>query len=176
VTDYEEPRRQVLRVAEVLLYPPEKVWRVLTDPELIADWLMPNDFKLEAGHRFGIDSDPIRAFGMGGTGYCEVLAFDEGKMLRITWTAAGEDMHRLDSTVTFTVASEETGTRLLIEHDGFHPCGYAVTSSALRTDGCRTSTRHIGEVSATTDAWRAAIRRVGAAAGLAGEVTKGGGD
>jgi uncharacterized protein YndB with AHSA1/START domain len=176
VTDYEEPGRQVLRVEEVLPYPQERVWRVLTDPELIADWLMPNDFKLEAGHRFGIDSDPIRACGLSGTGYCEVLAFDEGKMLRIAWTAAHENSRRLDSTVTFTLAPEGTDTRLLIEHDGFHPCGYSITSSKLRTDGCRTSTRHIGEVSATTDAWRAAIRRVGAAAGLAEEITEGGGD
>lgn len=160
MTDDEEPRRQVLRIEEVLPYSRERVWRVLTDPELIARWLMPNDFRLEAGHRFGIDSDPIRACGLSGTGYCEVLAFDEGKMLRIAWTAAHENSRRLDSIVTFTVAPEGTGTRLLIEHDGFHPCGYTIFSSQLRTDGCRTTTRHVGEVSATTGAWRAAIRRL----------------
>jgi uncharacterized protein YndB with AHSA1/START domain len=86
------------------------VWRALTDPDLIARWLMPSDFTLEAGHRFAIDSDPIRQCGLGGTGHCEVLAFDEGKMLRIAWTAAHETMSRLDSTVTFTVAPEGAGT------------------------------------------------------------------
>jgi uncharacterized protein YndB with AHSA1/START domain len=52
--------RHVLRVEEVLPCPADRVWRALTDPDLIARWLMPNDFKLEAGHRFAIDSDPIR--------------------------------------------------------------------------------------------------------------------
>jgi uncharacterized protein YndB with AHSA1/START domain len=71
--------RHVLRVEEFLPCPKESVWRVLTDPDLIARWLMPNDFKLQAGHRFAIDSDPIRQCGLGGTGHCEVLAFDEEK-------------------------------------------------------------------------------------------------
>ena len=127
MTDNEAARRQVLRVEEFLPCPKEGVWRALTDPDLIARWLMPNDFKLRAGHRFAIDSDPIRRCGLGGTGHCEVLAFDEGKMLRIAWTAADETM----------------------------------------------STRRIGEVPATVEAWRAAIRRVrealsGDAAGRAG--------
>jgi len=59
------------------------VWRALTGLDLIARWLLPNDFRLEAGHRFAVDGDPIRRWGLRGTGHCEVLAFDEGKMLRI---------------------------------------------------------------------------------------------
>jgi uncharacterized protein YndB with AHSA1/START domain len=156
VTDQEAAGRQVLRVEELLPYPKGRVWRALTDPDLIARWLMPNDFRLEVGYRFAIDSDPIRQCGLGGTGHCEVLAFDEGQMLRIAWAAANENMSGLDSTVTFTVAPEGTGTRLLIEHDGFHPCPYKVTG----TGGGRSSTRRIGEVPATVNAWRTAIRRV----------------
>ena len=57
-----------------------------------------------AGHRWAIDSDPIRRCGTGGPGSCEVLAFDEGTMLRIGWTAA-ETMRDLASTVTFTLTS-----------------------------------------------------------------------
>jgi len=81
-------------------------------------------------------------------------------MLRIAWTAARENMSGLDSAVTFTVAPEGVGTRLLIEHDGLHPCPYAVTGIACGPGGCRSSTRRIGEVPATVGAWRAAIRRV----------------
>jgi uncharacterized protein YndB with AHSA1/START domain len=172
VTDNEAARRQVLRVEEFLPCPKERVWRALTDPDLIARWLMPNDFKLQAGHRFAIDSDPIRRCGLGGAGHCEVLAFDEGKMLRIAWTAAGETMSSLDSTVTFTVAPEGAGTRLLIEHDGIHSCLFVITGIGCGPGG-HTSTRRIGEVPATVEAWRAAIRRVwealsGDAAGRAG--------
>jgi len=38
-------------------YPPEKIWRALTQPHLIAEWLMKNDFKLAVGHRFNLRGD-----------------------------------------------------------------------------------------------------------------------
>ncbi len=110
---------------------------------------------------------PIRRCGLGGTGHCEVLAFDEGKMLRIAWRAADENMSGLDSAVTFTVAPEGAGTRLLIEHNGLHPCPYVITGIACGPRGGRTSTRRIGEVPATAGAWRASIRRISEA--LAGD-------
>jgi uncharacterized protein YndB with AHSA1/START domain len=159
VTGQQTARRHVLLVEEFLPCPAGRVWRALADPDLMARWLMPNDFRLEAGHRFAIDSDPIRRCGLGGTGYCEVLAFDEGKMLRIAWAAA-ESMRGLDSAVTFTVAPEGAGTRLLIAHDGLHPCPYVIAGIGCGPGGGRSSTRRIGEVPATVGAWRAAIRRV----------------
>jgi uncharacterized protein YndB with AHSA1/START domain len=152
--------RQVLRVEEVLPCPADRVWRALTDPDLIARWLMPNEFRLEAGHRFAIDSDPIRRCGLGGTGHCEVLAFDQGKMLRIAWRAAHENMSGLDSTVTFTVAPEGAGTRLLIEHDGIHSFLFAIIGIGCGPGGGHKSVRRIGEASATVEAWRATIARL----------------
>ena len=122
----------MLRVEEFLPCPADRVWRALTDPDLIARWLMPNDFRLEAGHRFAIGSDPIRQCGLGGTGHCEVLAFDEGNDAADRLGGGCESMSGLDSAVTFTVAPEEAGTRLLIEHDGLHPCPYAVTEHRVR--------------------------------------------
>lgn len=160
VTGEQTAGRHVLRVEEFLPCPEESVWRALTDPDLIARWLMPNEFRLEAGHRFAIDSDPVRRCGLGGAGYCEVLDFDEGMMLRIAWAAAQETLSGLDSTVTFTVAPEGSGTRLIIEHDGLHPCPYVIGGIACGPRGGRTSNRRIGEVPATTGAWRAAIQRI----------------
>jgi len=33
-------------------HPPEKVWRALTKPLLIEEWLMKKDFKPDQGHHF----------------------------------------------------------------------------------------------------------------------------
>ena len=39
-------------------HPPEKLWRALTQPHLIAEWLMKNDFQPVIGHRFRLRNDP----------------------------------------------------------------------------------------------------------------------
>jgi len=115
----DDPR--AIYVDEFLPHPPEKVWRALTEPELIARWLMPNDFKLEVGRAFTFQGQPIPAAGFGGTGYSEVLDFEPEKMLKIAWRAAPGDPSRLDSTVTFTLEPEGRGTRLFLAHEGFDP-------------------------------------------------------
>ncbi len=38
-------------------YPPEKIWRALTQPHLIEEWLMKNDFKPVVDHRFNLRAD-----------------------------------------------------------------------------------------------------------------------
>ena len=38
-------------------FPPEKIWRALTQPHLIEEWLMKNDFKPVADHRFNFRGD-----------------------------------------------------------------------------------------------------------------------
>jgi hypothetical protein len=38
-------------------YPPEKIWRALTQPHLIEEWLMKNDLKPVVGHRFNLRAD-----------------------------------------------------------------------------------------------------------------------
>lgn len=104
---------------EFLPHPPAKVWRAITEPDLIARWLMPNDFKLEVGHRFTFQGVPMPAAGFGGTGHSEVLGFEPEKMLRLAWRAAPDDPSTLDSTLTFTLEAEGTGTRLFLAHEGF---------------------------------------------------------
>ena len=115
----DDPR--TIRVDEFLPHPPEKVWRALTDPDLIARWLMPGDFRLEVGHRFTFAGFPLPAAGFGGVGHSEVLAFEPGRTLRLAWRAAPDDASSLDSTVTFTLVPEGRGTRLFLVHDGFDP-------------------------------------------------------
>lgn len=115
----DDPR--TIRVDEFLPHPPAAVWRALTDSELMARWLMPNDFKLEIGHRFTLHAQPVPQAGFGGTGYSEVLDFEPERMLRISWCAGPDDAGGLESTVTFTLEPEGTGTRLFLVHDGFDP-------------------------------------------------------
>jgi uncharacterized protein YndB with AHSA1/START domain len=148
-----------IRVDEFLPHPPEKVWRALTDPEMIGRWLMPNDFKLEVGHRFTFQGTPIPAAGFGGTGHSEVLAFEEGTMLRIAWRAAPDDPSTLDSTVTFTLVPEGTGTRLFLVHEGFDPDNpYQLASRRMMGGGWAGVVRHLGAVIGTPRSGDAAVR------------------
>ncbi len=105
---------QTIHVDQFLPYPPARVWRALTDPDLLSRWLMPNDFHLEVGHRFTFRRPPIRKIDFDGTIECEVLDFEAERMLRISWGGGG-----LDTTVTWWLQPEGRGTRLLVEHAGF---------------------------------------------------------
>lgn len=96
-------------------YPPEKIWRALTEPHLIEEWLMKTDFKSELGHRFTLRGD------WGGVA-CKVLALDPHKTLSYTWDHAHEEAaYALESVVTFTLTPTDTGTRVRMEQVGFRP-------------------------------------------------------
>ena len=49
--------REVL-LSAIYPQPPRDVWRTLTDRDLLAQWLMPNDFEARVGHRFTFRTDP----------------------------------------------------------------------------------------------------------------------
>lgn len=78
-------------------FPPEKIWRALTQPHLIEEWLMKNDFKPVVDHRFNPRAD-------WGVVDCQVLAVEPNKTLSYTWAAYG-----LKSVVTWTLAPTSTG-------------------------------------------------------------------
>lgn len=109
--------QRAIRLDQYVAHPPEKVWRALTEPELIARWLMPNDFRLEVGHRFTFTTAPRKNVGFDGVVHCEVLAFEPGELLRISWS----DGRRADWTVTWRLRPEGRGTRVLFDHEGFDP-------------------------------------------------------
>jgi uncharacterized protein YndB with AHSA1/START domain len=140
-----------IRVDEFLPYAPAKVWRALTDPELMARWLMPGDFKLEVGHRFTLRTGPMPAVRFGGVVHCEVLAFEPERMLRIRWVDRGTE-NGLDSTVTWRLVPEGRGTRLFVDHDGFDPDNpYQQLSRRIMGDqGWRGTVRRLGGVLAAS--------------------------
>jgi uncharacterized protein YndB with AHSA1/START domain len=95
---------------------PEKLWRALTQPHLIEEWLMKNDFKPVVGHSFNLRGE------WGGVLDCEVLAVEPHKTLSYTWDFKHEDAaYNLRSVVTFTLTRTATGTHLRMEQSGFGP-------------------------------------------------------
>lgn len=65
-------------------YPPERVWVALTDPHALAEWLMPNNFVPEVGHKFRFHCDPMP--GSSGITDCEVLELDPPRRMVWSWT------------------------------------------------------------------------------------------
>ena len=90
-------------------FPPEKIWRALTQPHLIEQWLMKNDFKPVVDHHFNLRAE-------WGVVDCQVVAVEPNKTLSYTWGAYG-----LESVVTWTLTPTSTGTHLRMEHSGFPP-------------------------------------------------------
>ena len=95
-------------------HPSEKIWRALTQPHLIAEWLMKNDFKSAVDHRFKFRMDPQPNWD--GVVDCRVLVVEPNKTLSYTWGALG-----LESVVTWTLTPTRTGTHLRMEQSGFRP-------------------------------------------------------
>ena len=100
-----------------LHHPPEKVWRALTDPALLAEWLLPViDLQLEPGAAFKLKTQPYP--GWDGTVNCRILEVEAHKKLSYAWVVG--DMS-IDTVVTFLLTPTPSGTRLSLEHSGFKP-------------------------------------------------------
>jgi uncharacterized protein YndB with AHSA1/START domain len=94
---------------------PEKVWRALTDPVLLAEWLQPVvDFKLEPGAAFRLKAPPQP--GWDGIVNCRFLEIDPHSTLSYAW-----DVGDMDTVVTFTLTPTPSGTRLSLVQSGFRP-------------------------------------------------------
>jgi uncharacterized protein YndB with AHSA1/START domain len=96
-----------------LKHSPAKVWRALTDPELMARWLLPViDLKLEAGAAFTLKTQAFP--GWDGTVSCRFIEIEPQRKLSYAWTVPF-----LDTVVTFTLTPTATGTNLTIVQAGF---------------------------------------------------------
>ena len=84
MTDPATETRSVVVEREVA-FPPEKIWRALTQPHLIEEWLMKNDFEPVAGHRFNLRREPQPDVSV--VIDCEVLAVEPNRTLSYSWQA-----------------------------------------------------------------------------------------
>ena len=93
------------------------MWRALTDPELLEQWLLPvvgRKLELAPGTTFTFKTDPYP--GWDGTVSCKLLEIEPRTRLSYAWTVPF-----LDTVVTFTLTPTESGTRLSLVQSGFKP-------------------------------------------------------
>ena len=97
-----------------LHHSPEKVWRALTDPVLLTEWLIPvvDDLKLEPGAPFTLKTQAYP--GWDGTVNCRFVEIEPLRKLSYAWTVSF-----LDTVVTFTLTPTASGTRLSLVQSGF---------------------------------------------------------
>ena len=108
--------------------PPSKVWRALTEPDLLAGWLMPNDIAPVVGHRFNFRTQPMGDWN--GVVDCEILEVVPLEKLVYSWGGGSAKNdgygHQLETTVTWTLEVQpDGGTKLRLVHHGFHADDFA---------------------------------------------------
>src|SRR5215469_14988520 len=106
MTDTSTETRSIIMERE-FPYPPDRIWRALTQPQLIEEWLMKNDFQARIGHLFEFR-------GEWGSVSCKVLEIEPNRTLVYSWAANG-----LESIVTWTLAASPAGTSVRMEQSGF---------------------------------------------------------
>ncbi len=106
-------------------HPPERVWRALTDPGVLATWLMPSDIKAEVGHRFQFRTKPGPGFD--GIIHCQILVADPPRQLVYSW--GGGPTKGRPTRVEWSLSAVPGGTKLTLEHSGFE----GISGLLLRT-------------------------------------------
>lgn len=107
------PDIRTVVVEREMPHPKEKVWRALTQPHLVSEWLMKTDFTLATGEKFTLSGD-------WGSVDCEFLAIEPHSRLSYAWNHEHEDARfALRSVVTFTLSDTDSGTHIRMEQRGF---------------------------------------------------------
>ncbi len=101
-----------IHVDRLYPHPRPLVWRALTDSKLLGQWLMPNDFRAEVGHRFTFQTEPGPGFD--GVIHCVVLEVQEEARLVFEWVGGP-----VDTVVSFDLQETPEGTRLRMSQTGF---------------------------------------------------------
>jgi uncharacterized protein YndB with AHSA1/START domain len=98
----------VIHLEHVYAHAPSAVWKMLTDPALHARWWAAGDVKPVVGHRFELD------MGTWGKQPCEVIEVQPERLFKYRFATTS-----LDTTISWTLVPEGSGTRLTLTHEGF---------------------------------------------------------
>jgi uncharacterized protein YndB with AHSA1/START domain len=117
---------------------PNEVWEYLTQAELIALWLMPNDFKPILGNEFQFRAKPIPSLELDGIFHCKVLEIVPCIKLTYSWKGgSGNGVFTLDTVVEWTLEKYGNGTKLLLRQTGFKGANLAIFNAM--TNGWQTN-------------------------------------
>jgi uncharacterized protein YndB with AHSA1/START domain len=95
-----------------LPHPPAKVWRALTDPALLSEWLLPVvGLRLESGAEFAFNAPPQP--GWDGVVQCRMVDVEAPRKISYSWVVGD-----LDTMVTFTLTPTDNGTHLALVQSG----------------------------------------------------------
>ena len=98
-----------------LAHPPEKVWRALTTPALLTQWLLPIvELELAPGAAFTFRAEPQPEWD--GVVNCRMIAIEQFRKLSYAWVVGD-----IDTVVTFELTPTASGTRLSLVQSGFKP-------------------------------------------------------
>lgn len=106
--------RKEITIERFYPHPIEKVWDAITTSEALAEWLMPNDFKLKKNHEFTFRTKPQPGFD--GIVKCKVIDFEIPSKLQFTWQGGPLKKPTL---VSFGLVATNEGTNLHFSHSGF---------------------------------------------------------
>jgi uncharacterized protein YndB with AHSA1/START domain len=111
--------------------PPADVWEYITDPELIAQWLMKSNFKPVVGHEFEMRASPMPEMNFDGIFHCKVLEVEPPKRLSYSWQFGPGDGTVNNSVVNWTLTPLNNGTQLELIHRGFEGASFMDMFSSM---------------------------------------------
>jgi uncharacterized protein YndB with AHSA1/START domain len=101
-----------IRVEVDLPHPPDRVWRALTEPDLLSSWFLPTDLEPRAGRVF--QAVPHRVPGFSGAFDIEVMGVLPARSLLMQWR--GDQLH---AQVTWEIDPSPAGSLLTVRQSGF---------------------------------------------------------